>query len=276
MKQTEDLRRRDIAIKGLINSTFGVVGFRGFRLWDPNIVESITSTGRQLLTDTTKFLNSIGYEVIYGDTDSLFIPRVEDPEGLMAHVNDFLGGRFETDLNYYFKRLVLLGKKKRWIGLKEDGSLEVRGIVTVRRDMPLALRKYLSEAVYHLVSGKLSEFKRIKEQVMTIDPSTLPLSELTERTNLSKGNPNTYWARAAKNAANIFGYQYMVGEEVPWVFIKDPKLEVIAIPPDLSDEELLSRWRIDWQRIVERWFTSPLQDLERVLIAPQRKLGDFE
>ncbi len=96
-----------------------------------------------------------------------------------------------------------------------------------------------------------------------------------ERTKLTKGNQNTYWARAVENTANIFGYRYLVGEEVPWVFIKDPKLEVVAIPPNTPDEEILSRWEIDWRKIVDRWFLTPLKDLERVLIIPQRKLEDF-
>ncbi|MHC1584462.1 MAG: DNA polymerase domain-containing protein [Methanosarcinales archaeon] len=274
-EQTPEVRRKYMVAKGLVNSTYGVIGFRNFRLFNRDLAERVTSKGRQLLMETVEFLRSRGFKVVYGDTDSLFVPSVKDPDRLVSRVNDFLGEGFEVDLNYHFKRLVLLGKKKKWIGLKEDGSIEMRGIAAVRKDMPLVLKDYLTEAIRCLVSGRIDEYDDLKDRVLGLDPSLVPISELVERTKLTKGNPHTYWARAAENTANIFGYRYLPGEEVPWLFIKDPKLEVIAVPPDLPDSEIRSRWDIDWRKIVDRWFLTPLRDLERVLITPQRRLGDY-
>jgi len=275
MEQTPEVRRKYATAKGLVNSAYGVIGFRNFRLFDQRIAEVVTSRGRELLSRTMEFLKSIGYEVVYGDTDSLFVPGVNDPEQLASQVNNSLGDNFEVDVNYHFSRLILLGKKKKWIGMTHDGKIEMRGIVTVRRDMPLILKDYFSKAIRCLISERLDDYNKLKKQMMDFDPSMVSISELVERTKLTKGNQNTYWARAVENTANIFGYRYLVGEEVPWIFIKDPRLEVIAIPPDTPDEEILSRWEVDWRKIVDRWFLTPLKDLERVLIIPQRKLEDF-
>jgi len=275
MEQTPEARRKYMVAKGLVNSTYGVIGFRNFRLFNRDLAEKVTSRGRQLLMDSVEFLKARGFKVVYGDTDSLFVPSVKDPDRLVSQVNDFLGEGFEVDLNYHFKRLVLLGKKKKWIGLKEDGSIEMRGIAAVRRDMPLILKSYLTEAIRYLVSGRMDKYDDLKDRVSGLDPSSVSISKLVERTKLTKGNSHTYWSRATENAARVFGYRYLPGEEVPWLFIKDPKLEVIAVPPDLPDSEIRSRWDIDWRKIVDRWFLTPLRDLERVLITPQRRLGDY-
>ena len=61
------------AIKILMNSFYGVMGSFGCRFYHPHLPTAITGTGHRLLIGSKDYLEEKGYEVIYGDTDSLFI-----------------------------------------------------------------------------------------------------------------------------------------------------------------------------------------------------------
>ena len=150
------------AIKILMNSFYGVMGSFGCRFYHSNLPTAITGTGHRLLLGSKEFLATGGYEVIYGDTDSLFI-KLKEGEGENAKSN---GNRIANDLNKYwsekisneyglksfleiefekyYRKFILTpargseaGAKKRYAGmLVEDGEekLEFVGMEFVRSD----------------------------------------------------------------------------------------------------------------------------------------------
>ena len=61
------------AIKLLMNSLYGVLGSPGCRFHRPELANAVTSFGRELLKWSRARVESYGYRVVYGDTDSLFI-----------------------------------------------------------------------------------------------------------------------------------------------------------------------------------------------------------
>ena len=155
------------AIKILMNSFYGVMGSSGCRFYHPHL-PAITGTGKFLLLQSKDYLHKQGYEVIYGDTDSLFI-KLKEGEGSDAQSN---GERIALELNSYWKkrlkdefsvtsflelefekyysRFVLTplrgeqGAKKRYAGLLKingDDELEFVGMEFVRSDWTRNLRK---------------------------------------------------------------------------------------------------------------------------------------
>ena len=88
------------AIKILMNSFYGVMGSSGCRFYHPHLPSAITGTGKWLLLQSKEYLHKQGYEVIYGDTDSLFIKLKED-EGVNAQSN---GERIASELNGYWRK----------------------------------------------------------------------------------------------------------------------------------------------------------------------------
>ena len=90
------------AIKILMNSFYGVMGSFGCRFYHPNLPTAITSTGHKLLLGSKEFLAEKGYEVIYGDTDSLFI-KLKEGEGENAEAS---GNRIAEDLNKYWSEKI--------------------------------------------------------------------------------------------------------------------------------------------------------------------------
>jgi len=63
----------EIIVKELSNSTYGIMGLEYGRYYDVDIAESITLFGQWMILYTRDYFNKIGYNVIYGDTDSVFV-----------------------------------------------------------------------------------------------------------------------------------------------------------------------------------------------------------
>ena len=75
-KNVEKLELLDIrqkAYKLIANSIYGCLGFVFSRFYAKTMAAMITNYGRNLLTGSAEKVKALGYEVIYGDTDSLMI-----------------------------------------------------------------------------------------------------------------------------------------------------------------------------------------------------------
>jgi DNA polymerase II len=150
------------AIKILMNSFYGVMGSFGCRFYHPNLPTAITGTGHKLLIGSKEFLAENGYEVVYGDTDSLFI-KLKEGEGkkatehgnrLAEQLNDYwsekikneygLKSYLELEYEKHYRKFIITpargsesGAKKRYAGLVADNGeekLEFVGMEFVRSD----------------------------------------------------------------------------------------------------------------------------------------------
>jgi DNA polymerase-2 len=59
--------------KIIMNSFYGVLGARGCRFAGSDLAGAITSLGQRILGWCRDFIEELGYTVLYGDTDSLFV-----------------------------------------------------------------------------------------------------------------------------------------------------------------------------------------------------------
>ncbi|AUG48111.1 DNA polymerase elongation subunit [Haloarcula taiwanensis] len=69
----ERLDRQQAAVKVIMNSLYGVLGWDRFRLYDKEMGAAVTATGREVIDYTDEVVASEGYEVVYGDTDSVML-----------------------------------------------------------------------------------------------------------------------------------------------------------------------------------------------------------
>ena len=72
------LKARYQAVKGVLNSVYGVTGYKKFRLYKKEVAENITTIGRMVWHKTKEFAEELGYKVVYGDSvakDSRIIIR---------------------------------------------------------------------------------------------------------------------------------------------------------------------------------------------------------
>ena len=68
------------ALKVILNASYGVMGAEIFPLYFLPAAEATTAIGRHTILETIKKCESIGVEVLYGDTDSIFIKNPSDEQ----------------------------------------------------------------------------------------------------------------------------------------------------------------------------------------------------
>jgi len=157
------------ALKLLMNSFCGVLGATECRFFNPRLVSSVTLRGHQMMKQTRALVEAEGFDVIYGDTDSIFIwlkkehrnddalaigqqladginhwwrTMLKEKHGLDCHLEI----EFDTHYQKFFMPTIRgteMGSKKRYAGLmiNAQGEEEViyRGLEVARSDWtPLA------------------------------------------------------------------------------------------------------------------------------------------
>jgi len=141
------------AIKILMNSFYGVMGSFGCRFYHPNLPTAITGTGQNLLIGSKDYLAEKGYEVIYGDTDSLFV-KLKEGEGEKAEEN---GNRIAKELNIYWSE-----KIKKGYSLKSYLEIEFekyyrKFILTPARGSESGAKKRYAGMLVESISGGVKE-----------------------------------------------------------------------------------------------------------------------
>jgi DNA polymerase I len=106
--EKERLDRVQTVVKFLINSIYGVLGHTDFRLYERRIAEAITGTARWCIKDTIRVCERLGYRVLYGDTDSVFLfsKKSFDVDGYDAVIQD--AKDLEKILNTYYQQYTKL------------------------------------------------------------------------------------------------------------------------------------------------------------------------
>jgi len=78
--QEKVLDLQQYALKVLMNTVYGVTSHKHWRLSAPNLGDMITGGGRYIIWKSFEISEEIGYPVIYSDTDSVFIPLLQEGE----------------------------------------------------------------------------------------------------------------------------------------------------------------------------------------------------
>jgi len=90
--------------KIIMNTFYGVLGAQGSRFASGHIAGAITSFGHHLLHWCKSYFTQLGYRVLYGDTDSLFIlsglPK-DTPKEELSKKSREICKRINTDLSRY-------------------------------------------------------------------------------------------------------------------------------------------------------------------------------
>jgi DNA polymerase-2 len=159
-----------MAIKILMNSFYGVMGSPGCRFYHADLPTAITGTGQWILKEAISYFEGQGYDVIYGDTDSVFVKlKPEDTfkikekaKELVRGSNEFITKKIQTHFNCeshleiefekVFKKFFLPkargsegGAKKRYAGLityKGTEELYFAGMEFVRSDWTKVAKKF--------------------------------------------------------------------------------------------------------------------------------------
>ena len=143
------LDARQKAIKVITNATYGYAGWIGARWYIKPVAEAVTAWGRHTIMSTIKMAKKLGLEVVYGDTDSIFVRNdPEKIEKLSKMIEEELSLEIKPDKIY--TRILFTEAKKRYCGLMPDGRLDMVGLEVVRGDWA-KVAKSIQEKVLEII-----------------------------------------------------------------------------------------------------------------------------
>ena len=205
------------ALKVILNASYGVMGAEIFPLYFLPAAEATTAIGRHTILETIKKCEATGIEVLYGDTDSLFIknPTPEQIEQVIEQAKKDHGVDLEIDKTYRY--CVLSNRKKNYLGVTKSGKVDVKGLTGKKSHTPPFIKKLFYELLDVLSKVQsIEDFqnakKEISEKIATygkkVESKELPVDDLTFNVMLSKA-PSEYvktipqHIRAAKQLEHI-------------------------------------------------------------------------
>jgi len=157
------------ALKVILNASYGVFGSPAFSLYCPPVAEATAAIGRHVITQTIEKAKSLGIEVLYGDTDSLFLknPSPEQVEIMAEWSKKTMG--MELEVEKWYRYAVFSSRKKNYLGILKGGGVDVKGMTGKKRHIPPYIKKafYALEDRLEQVQSP-AEFEEAKKEIKTI------------------------------------------------------------------------------------------------------------
>ena len=154
------LDARQKAVKVITNAAYGYAGWIGARWYVKPVAEAAADLGRHTIQETIEIAKEIGLEVVYGDTDSIFIKYEPDKAVKLAQkIDEKFGLEIKPDKIYV--RILFTEAKKRYCGLLPNGELDIVGLEVIRGDWADVARKS-QEKVLEILLKERSQKKAIQ------------------------------------------------------------------------------------------------------------------
>ncbi|MFW9942629.1 MAG: DNA-directed DNA polymerase I [Candidatus Thorarchaeota archaeon] len=226
------------ALKVFINGSYGVFGSQNFPLFCLPVAESTTGIGQYSIKQTIKKAEELGVEVLYGDTDSVFLKNPTKDQ--MKEISNWSKKELDLDLEeektYQF--LALSDRKKNYIGIYKDTKYtDIKGLVAKKKNTPEFIKKIFSDLIEILKNiTNDNEFSKARNQIIEIvksnlkkigKPDTFSLEDYAINIGLQK-NLKSYTkvipqhVRAAIELKEVTGKEYQKGETISFIKSKGP------------------------------------------------------
>ena len=199
------------AIKVILNASYGVMGAEIFPLYCLPVADATAAIGRTTTTKTIEKCKEIGIDVIYGDTDSLFLknPSSTSVEEISVWARNNLGIDLEIDKQYRY--VVFSDLKKNYLGVLADGTVDVKGLTGKKSHTP----PFIRNAFYKILEilgdvNSTNDFEFAKEQIKRIiqenaknlERGKIALSDLSFNVMVNK-SPNKYGKKMMTSTSAI-------------------------------------------------------------------------
>lgn len=170
--------RQQTAIKVIMNSLYGVMAWNRFRMYDQDVASATTATGRDCIAHTADVVEEMGYELLYGDTDSVLIQLPDKSKDELLDVGfeveqaindsydefaktelDADAHRFDIEFEKLYRRYFQAGSKKRYAGKlwwkegKDVSYVDVTGFEYERSDFSQMSKEVQYEILERIVEG---------------------------------------------------------------------------------------------------------------------------
>ena len=150
-EQAQVYRERQNALKWMLVTCFGYLGYKNARFGRIEAHEAVTAFGRDKLLTAKEICEAAGFRVLHGLTDCLWVQKEGLTEAelteLCRRVSAATGVKLALEGLYHW--IVFLPSRQnpkrpvatRYFGVFSDGRLKVRGLCCRRRDTPPFVRR---------------------------------------------------------------------------------------------------------------------------------------
>jgi len=194
--QYHNIQQKYDAFKGIILSSWGVIGNKYFRLYDHRIASLITATVRDLLHYIKASLDERGVKVIYIDTDSVFCEDggVNIAEMLNELIQEWSQTRYNKpssivfEYEGHFKSILIIGMC-RYIGYVQTNNgikEEVKGVETKRVDSSAFMKTFQKALIKKILAKESKSIIDMWIEAQRKLMLDLPISEVAFPCRLSK------------------------------------------------------------------------------------------
>jgi DNA polymerase I len=157
------------ALKVILNASYGVFGAASFDLYCPPVAEATAAIGRHSITQILNRAEGLGIQVLYGDTDSLFLknPSKEQIAELARWTEREL--KMGIDVEKVYRYAVFSSRKKNYLGVLEDGAVDVKGLTGKKKHIPIFIKNAFNTMKERLAQVKNpAEFEKAKKDIANI------------------------------------------------------------------------------------------------------------
>jgi DNA polymerase elongation subunit (family B) len=181
---------RQTAIKWVLVTSFGYLGFNNAKFGRIDAHIAVCSFDRQILIDTIRTAEQCGFKILHAIVDSIWVqkksPRkdvtIDGYQSLKTAIENKTGFGISLEGVYKWIAFVpsknndIVGVPNRYFGVFEDGSLKLRGIEARRHDTPLFFSNY-QQLILNILSkaASVSEVKEMFPKIKNIFESHLKL-----------------------------------------------------------------------------------------------------
>jgi len=246
VKETEDEKLRQIydkrqsALKWILVTCFGYLGYRNAKFGTVDGHMGVCAFGRDALLAASHIAEDRGFRVIHGIVDSLWLKKEGASSADYVRLSQEIAKKVDLPLDFagLYKWIVFLPSKthpnvpvlNRYYGVKEDGSLKVRGLEVRRRDTPKFVYDAQMDMIKILASADNSkEFVEkipdalnvVKEYRKKLLDGDVPVWDLIINKRLSKDLEN-YTQKVSQVIAGEQlqkeGFEVSAGKSVKFLF----------------------------------------------------------
>jgi DNA polymerase elongation subunit (family B) len=265
---------REYALKVILNTLYGISGANIFKnVYSLTTAADCTLIARTMIKFARKKFEQAGYQLIYTDTDSVFLKDVYDDKGRIMKVRDeiikeiglsvpfpqetfSMGIDAEIKAIWFFRDYNDELKKKNYLYITSDDKVKIKGLPIIKSDCSKVSRKVMNQLSNEIIRRSDIKFPEnyIKDIVYNIlkDDITL-VANFYKVKDLSQYKSNCIQAQISKEYGA--GEHWLVPNKIKGNVGKSKKYCTVieAAELDLEDLDLKKVWDTELCIFIDDW-----------------------